>query len=461
MGRILIVDDEPSIVLVARTLLARAGHSVSKADNGTDALRMLKEQSFDLLLTDVNLPGVDGITLLSEAKKINPSIAAIVMTAYSDVDSALDAMQKGASDFLVKPFNFNELLANINRTLMNAGADGAVCASRVIRRPDATLNHGYLVGSSLVMQALYKRIDQLAAGSDIILLRGAHGTGKEITAKSIHFSAGRSKEPFVTLNCAVMPKVLLRNEVCGIYRSNPNFNKIGLFENAATGTILLKEMSSLAPEDAEFIYDIVKNRSLKTGGIGKTVDIKASFMFADTDPGFMLPEKYGFKFDELTVPLLSERVDDIPQLIVHFLYEFELELHRWCEITDEAVDLLKGTRWHGNVRQLELAVKRLASLSTTSIIDAADVRELEKNMDAKLHGGSPIPYSITRDSHMCPKPRNLEFTPQLTPLKDHVKSIETFYVKRAVANADGDLDIAAERLGMTVEALLRKMNAKK
>ncbi len=247
MSKILVVDDETTIIEVLRKLLVRNGHQVETATEGEEALKKLKEGVFDLMITDVRLPGgIDGFELLRQGKELQSHMAVIVITAYADVDSAVEAIKRGAFHYIAKPFKFEELLLTIDKAL---NYELTLAENEILRKSISTKYHfGFIVGDSPSMLEIYRLVEKVARTNSTVLVLGESGTGKELVAKAIHKSSPRHSSPFVTINCAAIPATLLESELFGYVKgafTGANGNRQGLFETANGGTVLLDEISSM------------------------------------------------------------------------------------------------------------------------------------------------------------------------------------------------------------------------
>ncbi|HCE45852.1 MAG TPA: hypothetical protein DET40_20090 [Lentisphaeria bacterium] len=384
MAKILIVDDELTIIEVLKKLLAKSGYSVSTCLNGNDALDKLKEEVFDLMITDVRLPGIDGITLLQRGRELQSHLAIIVMTAYSDVEPAVAAMKNGAFDYVIKPFNFDELMITIQRALSYEMA----LAENEVLKSTLTANYHFdlIVGDSEPMLRVYRLIEKVAKTTSTVLILGESGTGKELVAKSLHNSSPRHDGPFVVVNCAAMPETLLESELFGYVKGSftgANTNKKGLFETASGGTIFLDEISAIPLSMQVKLLRVLQEKEIRRVGGTENIPIDIRVLAASNEN---LEEKikrgefrddlyYRLSVIPIEIPPLRERIEDIPLLVAHFLEDYEKENKQSVVIAQESLKAFMSYRWPGNVRELENMLKRVATLCENNTIQLTDLPE--------------------------------------------------------------------------------------
>ncbi len=455
MARILVVDDELSIVQVLKTLLVRSGHTILAAGAGDEARRLLKDNVFDLMITDVRLPGVDGISLLHEAKAVQPDLAVIVMTAYAGVDNAVEAMKNGAFDYVTKPFKFDELMLTIDRAL---SYEKALAENKVMKTSLSAKSHfGCMVGDAEPMLEVYRQIEKIAKTNSTILILGESGTGKELVAKAIHAESPRRDAQFVAVNCAAMPEQLLESELFGYVKgafTGANANKKGLFETASGGTIFLDEMGALPMGMQSKLLRVLQEKEIRPVGATATTAVDIRVLAASNEDLQTKVSRGEFRDDlyfrlsviPVRIPPLRERPDDIPILTAHFLAEFTAENKRQVEISKDAIDALKAYKWPGNVRQLENMIKRLATLNETGCIDLDELPPEMRAQEAGADGENSA--GIGPDD---------AFSPEIIPLKQHIRGIEESYIRRVIKYCNGDKDLASKKLGVSLATLYRKI----
>ena len=456
MAKILIVDDELSIVQVLKTLLSKNGHNVSTAADGAEAMKLLKEQVFDLLITDIRLPEMDGISLLKNARELQSHLAVIVMTAYAKVDSAVEAMKNGAFDYVTKPFKFDELLLTVQRAL---SYEQALAENEVLKSSLATQMHfSCLVGDSEPMLKVYRLIEKVARTNSTVLVSGESGTGKELVAQAIHYASPRRDKPFITINCTALPEPLLESELFGHLKgafTGAHTNKKGLFETADGGSIFLDEIGSIPLSMQMKLLRVLQEKEVRR--VGSTEDVKIDVrVIAATNEN--LEEKiqqklfredlyYRLSVIPITLAPLRERKEDIPQLVSHFLYLFKEENGADIDISSKVLNAFMAYDWPGNVRELENLVKRLATLCDGDRITIDDVPDyiLERGVlgiDLPPEGNDGIPAAYYESS--------------LT-LKQFLRNMEKIYIKNTIKECNGDKEKAAKRLKVSLATLYRKM----
>lgn len=382
MYKILIVDDELTIIEVLKKLLVKSGYSVTACLNGSDALDKLKEEVFDLMITDVRLPGIDGITLLQKATDLQSHMAVIVMTAYSEVEPAIAAMKNGAFDYVIKPFNFDELQITVQRAL---NYEMALAENEVLKSTlTANYHFNILVGDSEPMLKVYRLIEKVAKTNSTVLILGESGTGKELVAKALHSSSPRHDGPFITVNCAAMPESLLESELFGYVKgafTGANTNKKGLFETAHGGTIFLDEISAMPLSMQVKMLRVLQEKEIRRVGGTENIPVDIRVVAASNEnlekkiarAEFREDLYYRLSVIPIEIPLLKNRVEDIPLLVSHFLDQYEKENKQSVTISQDALKALFLYEWPGNVRELENVLKRAATLCENNTILLSDL----------------------------------------------------------------------------------------
>lgn len=448
MAKILIVDDELSIVEVLKSLLSREGHEIKTSSDGKNALKQLREQVFDLLITDIRLPEMDGISLLARARELQSHLAVIVITAYAKVDNAVEAMKNGAFDYVTKPFKFDELLLTVQRAL---SYEQALAENEVLKSSLATHFHfDCLVGDSEPMLKVYHLIEKVARTDSTALILGESGTGKELVAKALHSASPRFEAPFVTINCTAMPETLLESELFGYKKgafTGAAANKKGLFETADKGTIFLDEIGSIPLSMQMKLLRVLQEKEVRR--VGSTEDIKIDVrVIAATNENLeekikarLFREDLYYRLSVIPIHLapLRERREDIPSLISHFLNIFKQVNGREMEISAKVMNALCQYNWPGNVRELENLIKRVATLCESDRIDINDLPEGIANIPA-----DEIFTDVSSTS--------------IQSLKKHMRNVETSYIQTVIDECNGDKEVAARQLGVSIATLYRKIN---
>jgi two-component system nitrogen regulation response regulator GlnG len=375
-ARILVVDDEPSIRWLLERLLRHAGHAVTVVEDGARALAEAAAEPFDLAFLDVRMPGLDGLETLSRLRAAAPDTAVVVMTAHGSVRSAVEAMQRGAYDYLTKPFDNDEVRLLAERAL----------AARALAREVVELRAGLqevwelgvLVGASPRMQQVYKTIGRIAGRDVTVLLRGESGTGKEVVARAIHHYSRRAGKPFVTVSCAAIPAPLLESELFGHERgafTDAHQRRLGRFELAHGGTLYLDEVGDLGPELQPKLLRALQERQFERVGGQEAVAVDVRVVAATHRDLEALIREGRFREDlyyrlnvvTLVLPPLRERREDVPALVDHFLTKYAPALGDRV-VSVEAMERLAGYGWPGNVRELENVVQHAMVMATGGVI---------------------------------------------------------------------------------------------
>ncbi|MGH7264311.1 MAG: sigma-54-dependent transcriptional regulator [Candidatus Rokuibacteriota bacterium] len=375
-ARILVADDEPAIRWVLERLLRQAGHAVTVVADGAAALAAVEAEPYDLAFLDIRMPGLDGLETLSRLRAAGPETAAIVMTAHGSVRAAVEAMQRGAYDYLAKPFDNDEVLLLVERAL------GARALGREVVALRAGIQEvwafGALVGKSPRMQEVYKTIGRIAGTDVTVLLQGESGTGKEVVARAIHHYSRRAGKPFVAVSCAAIPATLLESELFGHERgafTDAHQRRLGKFELAHGGTVYLDEVGDLGPELQPKLLRVLQEREFERVGGSDPVRVDVRVVAATNRDLEALIRQGRFREDlyyrlnvvSLTLPPLRERRDDIPFLVDHFLSKYAGELGERA-LSAEGLDRLLGYAWPGNVRELENVIQHAMVMAGAGVI---------------------------------------------------------------------------------------------
>jgi two-component system response regulator HydG len=370
-GRILIVDDDPAHRTMLRTLLSSWGARVDEAGDGASAVSLSRETPYDLILMDVMMPEVDGITALQTIKSYNPSIPILIMTAFSRVESAVEALKSGAYDYLSKPLDFDVLELTISRALDHASLRHENLS---LKRLLGTFDAGGIIGSSPVMKTLMEMLAMVAPSDATVLVTGESGTGKELIARAIHANSRRSGGPFVAVNCAALSENLLESELFGHEKgafTGADRRREGHFAHADGGTLFLDEIGEISSSMQVKLLRVIQEREFQRVGGDQNVRVDMRLVAAtnkdlekEVDAGNFRQDLY-FRLNVVTLnmPPLRERVEDIPLLAAHFLNRFSDKNHKQVKgFTPAAMDVLLKYFWPGNVRELENVIERAVVL---------------------------------------------------------------------------------------------------
>lgn len=446
MGSILVVDDEQSMREFLAICLRRAGHQVTAAQNGKAAVELLDKNPFDIVVTDLRMPGeLDGIGLLKAIKSkefaIPPEV--ILVTAYATADTALAAMKLGAYDYLTKPFQVEEINVVIARALEKRAL---VEANLVLRDQIAgRARLGNLLGRSRAMQKVFELITKIHSTRTSVLITGESGTGKELVARALHTEGSRAKQPFIAVNCGAIPEELMESELFGHKRGSFTgaiADKRGLFQEANEGTLFLDEVGELSPNLQVKLLRALQERKVKLVGASEELDVDVRVIAAtnrdleaDVARGAFRADLY-YRLDviKIHIPPLRHRREDIPLLAEHFLRRFGAEHRRVLTMTPDAMKRLESYDFPGNVRELENIIERSVALSTGSVIQLSDLPDLRASRPV-------LDVSAT------------DFPPDGVDLDRMLADFERMWVLRALEQTGGIRKRAATLLNITFRSL--------
>lgn len=385
MAEILVVDDEQSFRQVMRFKLQEMGYRVELAENGAVGYERFAECSPDLVITDLSMPEMDGLELTRRISAVSRETPVVVLTAFGDIQSAVSAMKLGATDYLTKPVDWEELRLSI---------EGGLRLRELIsenRRLKALVSERYcfnqLIGTSQRMRELYQALERVAATEATVLLLGESGTGKELVARAIHLNGARRERPFVTVNCATLPENLLESELFGHRRgafTGATYDRKGLFEEAHKGTVFLDEIGELPLQLQAKLLRVLQEGEFMRLGENSTRRVDVRVIAATNRNLLKMVEDGSFREDlyfrlnivPLKLPALRERREDIPLLAEHFLQESARKYNRpQLKLSSEALRAFNRYGWPGNVRELRNTIERLAILVSGDVIGQEDLPE--------------------------------------------------------------------------------------
>jgi DNA-binding NtrC family response regulator len=457
-ARILVVDDEEIVLKSCRKILQGGGHEVTTTLSGEEAFGLLETEPFDIVITDMKMPGIDGLQVLERVKEKYPDIAVIMITGYSTVQSAVQAMKLGAFDYIPKPFTPDEVLMVVERVLEKK----SLIHENIYLRKELEAKYGFdnIIGSSPKMQEVYKLIRKVAPTESTVLIRGESGTGKELIARAIHFNSPRKEKPFVPVDCGVLAQELLESELFGHVKGSFTgaiVTKPGLFEVADGGSIFLDEIGDTSSNFQSKLLRVIQEREFTAVGDVKPKKVDLRFIVATNKNLDKLVEEGKFREDlfyrlnvvSINIPLLKERGDDIPLLAYHFLKKYAKEMKKKIKsISVEAMNLLVGHSWPGNVRQLENVIERAVVMAEGDTITTEHLPFVVRSDIA--HSDTPTPKT------------SAELKEAKKSLRESaVESIEKSFVLDALTRNDWNVTKSAEDVGMqrpNFQALMRKYN---
>lgn len=371
--RILVVDDEESQREMVGGFLEKQGYSVSLADSGEEALKQGQDKFFEIALVDLKMPGMNGIELLSKLKEINPEIQVIVMTAYGTIETAVEAMRKGAFHYVNKPIDLEELNVNIKKALES---HQVLAENRYLKEQ---LEEKYkdlkIIGQSKAIQDVLSTVARVAKSDTTVLIRGESGTGKELVARAVHTLSQRASQKFITLSCAAIPETLLESELFGYEKgafTGAARRKEGRFELADSGTLFLDEIGDLSLETQIKLLRVIETQEFERLGGNETIKVNVRIISAtNQDLENKIKEKsfredlyYRLNVVSIFISPLRERKEDIIPLVDHFIQKYNQKTGKKIQgITKEAKDILLSYPWPGNVRELENVIERGVVLS--------------------------------------------------------------------------------------------------
>jgi two-component system response regulator PilR (NtrC family) len=451
MERILVVDDDRGMQDVLDIMLSRAGYQVATADDGAAALEIIRKKKFDLVITDLKMPRVDGIDLLKGVKETAPDTAVILLTAFASGETALAAMREGAYDYVEKNFNVDDMLAIVRDAIDRKETARKEPALAPPQGQDARY-FGTMVGRSKEMQKVYALIGKVAETPANVLILGESGTGKELVARAIHDNSARKGKPFVAINCGGIPENLLESELFGCMKGSftgAHADRAGLFEVARGGTIFLDEIAELPVILQVKLLRVVQERTIRR--IGGSEDIKVDVRIVSaTNQDLQAKVKKGeFREDlyfrlnviPIHIPPLRKRKEDIPLLAQYFIEKYAREFGKEVKrISTYALELLMGYPFPGNIRELENIIERSVALESSSII-------LPENLIIAEEGNGTVASSLPAG----------EFPETGIDLNGELERFEREIIVKALEKARGSKTKAALLLGVSFPSLRHRI----
>ena len=447
---ILVVDDDEAHRTMLNTLISGWGYNVTEADDGATAIEEVKEQSYDLVLMDVRMVKVSGLEALEQIKSFNPAIPVIIMTAYSSVDSAVDALKQGAHDYLTKPLDFDKLKLTISMAMEHTRlkAENRLLKESVGKHFDRR----NIIGRSPAMVNLLETVGQVAPSEATVLITGESGTGKELVAGAIHYNSSRKDGPFVKINCAAITETLLESELFGHEKgafTGADRRKEGRFYQAHHGSLFLDEVSEMSLTMQVKLLRVLQEREFTRVGGEKTIQVDVRVIAATNKDLPELIRQGDFRDDlyyrlnvvGLEIPSLRNRREDISLLAQHFIGIFAARNRKNIKgFTPQAMDHLIRYDWPGNVRELMNAVERAVVLSRSDYLSEIDfpiIAQSDRNNTTVEVAGSPVDVAGA------------------TPLEE----VEKATILKTMEATGGNKSEAARRLGITRKTLHKKLKS--
>ena len=439
METILIVDDEKNYLIILEALLSPEGYEIITEANAINALRLIKEKNLDLLVTDVRMPKISGMALLEEAKKIDPDLPVIIMTAYGTIEMAVEAMKKRAYDYITKPFRNEELKLTIKKALefRRLKKENQLLSEALSDR----YKYGNIIGKSNSMIKVYEMIEKVSQPKASVIITGASGTGKELIAKAIHYNSPRKNKPFISINCGALTETLLESELFGHERGSFTgaiAMKKGRFELADKGTLFLDEVGEMPPALQVKLLRVLQEMEFERVGGTKPIKVDVRILAAsnrrlknNVDKGIFREDLfYRLNVVQIELPPLKDRSEDIPYLVAHFIKKYKPSETSTIELSPDAWKCLYGYSWPGNIRELENIIERALVMSSNNTITLDDLPEyLLKKNDEKIDLDKIVPLNI--------------------PIEEALEQIERKLILRALEYSNNVQSRAATMLGIS------------
>jgi DNA-binding NtrC family response regulator len=452
MKRILIAEDKPSMLRMLSQVFGENDCQVVECQNGLEAVKQIREGGLDLIITDLKMPGADGMTVLREAKAHLPGTPVILITAFGTVENAVEAMREGAFDYILKPFSVSEIEVKVAKALEQK----RILTENEYLKTTLSTHFGPLVGRSPAMQEVYRLILKVAPGNAPVLIFGESGTGKELVAREIHKHSPRSSRPFITVNSAALAEGILESEMFGHEKgafTGAIASKKGLVELADGGTLFLDEIGDLGINLQAKVLRFLQEKEFKRVGGLQTLKVDVRVLTAThqdlqqkiASSQFRLDLYYRLNVITISLPPLRDRLEELPDLTHHFCHKYSEALHKAVQFPKEVLDLMATYPWPGNIRELENVVERAVVLAEKPVIRPEDLpREIwQRPMQKDLALQPDIIPSLLPDSSL--------------PLDKKLEMLEQEIIQRTLKECRGNQSQAAKRLGLKRSSLQYKM----
>ncbi len=440
---ILVVDDDKNICkMIEINLRKEKNYEIGIATNGEACLKHIRESSPDLVLLDIQMPGIDGLETLKRIREQDTIIPVVMMSAHGTIEKAVQSMRLGAHDFITKPFASDRLLVTVNNALLNSSLKREV--DELKRELKDRYQFKNIIGQSGVMQEVFRSLEKVVDSNVTVLIQGESGTGKELIARGIHFHSRRSSNPFVAVNCSALPESLLESELFGHEKGSFTGavgRRIGKFEQANSGTVFLDEIGLMTPATQSKVLRVLQEREFERVGGNDLVRVDTRVISATNKDLEEAVKKGEFREDlfyriavfPIKLPPLRERKEDIPLLSAHFLTKYsEQEGKQIDDIAPDALELLMAYHWPGNVRELENAIERAIVLATPPEISAKDLPPNVRSL-----GEKKIYESDNK-------------------LAGWIEKLEESALRQALLECEGNISQTAKKLGIGRATIYRK-----
>jgi DNA-binding NtrC family response regulator len=488
MAKVLIIDDEITMVQMVTELLRSEGHEVFPFNNYTSAVEGIENIQPELVISDLYLDKTraHGLEILQKARALHPPAIVIIVTGFGSIQTALEAMKKGAYDYLEKPFKLDELRLTVQRALNynDALSENFFLKKQLGKR----FQINQIIGASSKINSVLRMIERVADTDSTILILGESGTGKELVARALHFNSRRRNAPFIPINCSALPENLLESELFGHRKgafTGAVNDKKGLFQEADGGTIFLDEVGTMPPLLQSRLLRVLQEKEVRRVGDNTPVSVNVRVLAATNEPLEKRIKEGTFREDlyyrlnviPIQIPALRERAEDIPLIVTHFLKnKVHARSGKPFQITRHAMEVMAAHDWPGNVRELENAIERACALAEENVIQVADLPPNLHRYATHMSGETVVEtkasappsnmvvlsdlYPINTVPSGAPAPaaaNNLPLNQPIGSLKTFLRDQEVAYLNRALAQSNGDKEKAAEMLGVSLATLYRKL----
>lgn len=439
-------DDESGIRESLTIVLEDEGYNCTAVKDGQEAIEAIDERSFDIIITDLKMPKTDGLGVLEHALQHSSNTLTIIITAHGTIETAIEALRKGAADYILKPLDFDEVLIRIENLLEHKNL---IQENKYLREQiDQEYNFNHIIGESEAMKKVYKMVERVSKATSNVLITGDSGTGKELIARAIHSNSDRSKKPFLAINCGAIPEDLVESELFGHTKgafTGASSDKDGVFVAAHGGTVFLDEIAEIPLNLQVNLLRVLQEREVKPVGSNNHVSFDTRIISATNKNLEAEIEKGNFRDDlyyrlnvvEIPLPPLEQRREDIPLLAHHFLQKYNKELKRNLKgISSEVMSAMMTYQWKGQVRELENIIERAVLLSDNDYLQLEDLPgAIRKSVDSSE-------VNINMDSES---------------LDEAVQVFEKHHIQSMLKRTDGNKSEAARLLGIDPSTLYRKM----
>lgn len=473
MSRILIVDDEPRTLLLLKSFLTSSAYDVETAASGPDALNILTEKTIDIIITDLRMSPMDGLTLYKEVSAVKPQLPIILLTAYASVETAIEAMKMGVFDYLTKPFKITEIIDVVKRAeerihtlqTVKTAIEAPLGAITSAPRADECYAFDSLIASSPVMKRICDMVRKIAPTTATVLINGESGTGKEVIARALHKISPRKDKPWIAVNCAAIPEPLLESEMFGHVKgafTGATSDKIGFFEASNGGTFFLDEINSLPLVLQGKLLRVLQEREIRRVGGIESLPVDIRIIAASNtnlekqmiDGTFRADLYYRLAVVEFDIPPLSKRKEDILPLAYHFIQN-EMKGQSMPSLSSKFEKAILAYPWPGNVRELENTIRHALAFYpggnhplTPDLLPPKILKKIDSLKEELSTGGDVMNQQLDIP---------LDTSDGETSLKAFLKQKEQTYLKYIIRKNDGDKEEAAKELNVSLATLYRKL----